>query len=65
MAGILPHIPVSATTLDASVTHLAAQHPEFPTVALQKGIAEWRAAKGGVFTIPISEIVEVADNQTR
>jgi hypothetical protein len=64
IAGILPHIPVSETTLDASVTQLSSAHTEFPTTALQDGIAEWEKAKGGVFTIPMSQILDIVDDQT-
>lgn len=64
IAGILPHIPVSETTLDVSVTKLSSAHPDFPTTALQDGIAEWQKAKGGIFTIPMSQIMEVVDDQT-
>jgi len=64
IAGILPHIPVSETTLDASVTRLSSAHPDFSTTALQDGIAEWQRAKGGIFTIPISQIVDIIDDQT-
>lgn len=63
IAGILPHIPVSEETLDASVTKLSAEKREFPTSALDEGIEEWRKAQGGVFTIPISQIVGIIDDQ--
>tara|TARA_R110000868_G_C10524780_1_gene733432 strand:+ start:103 stop:552 length:450 start_codon:yes stop_codon:yes gene_type:complete len=64
ISGVLPHIPVSETTLDASVTQLSSAHPEFPTTALQEGIAEWQKAKGGIFTIPMSQIMDIVDDQT-
>lgn len=64
IAGILPHIPVSEETLDASVTKLTAEKRDFPTSALADGIEEWRKAQGGVFTIPISQIVGIIDDQT-
>ena len=60
-AGILPHLPVSDETLDASVTRLSPTTPDFPTTSVDEGIAEWRKAKGGVFTIPVAEIVGVAE----
>jgi hypothetical protein len=63
IAGILPHIPVSDETLDASVTKLSAEKRDFPTSALDEGIAEWRKAQGGVFTIPMSQIVGIIDEQ--
>jgi hypothetical protein len=64
IAGVLPHIPVSDETLDASVTSLSATKPDFPTTALEEGVVEWRSAKGGVFTIPMSQIIGIIDNQT-
>ena len=63
IAGILPHVPVSDETLDASVTKLSATKQDFPTTALDEGIEEWRRANGGVFTIPISQIVGIIDDQ--
>lgn len=53
--GTLAHLPVSRETLDASVTRLSASTAAFPDAT--PGIAEWRAAKGGVFTIPLAKIV--------
>ena len=64
MAGVLPHIPVSDETLDASVIKLSATKQEFPTSALDEGIEEWQKAQGGVFTIPMSQIVGIVDEQT-
>lgn len=62
-AGIAPliaHAPVSRETLDASVTRLAdRQDLAFPSA--DPGIAEWRAARGGVYTIPVAEIIETAE----
>lgn len=51
----LQHAPVSRQTLDASVTRLSSSAAKFPDPAA--GITEWRAANGGVFTIPVSDIV--------
>ena len=61
IAGVLPHIPVSKKTLDASVSQLSFSSAAFPTTAVDEGIAEWQRAKGGVFIIPVSEIVGIAD----
>lgn len=57
--GVLQHIPVSQVTLDASVTRLASNRPDFPDA--NPGIAEWRQARGGVFTIPVAEIVAMVE----
>ena len=58
----LPHTPVSRETLDASVTELSTKTPVFPKP--EDGIAQWRADDGGVFTIPVADIVEIVDRQT-
>jgi hypothetical protein len=62
MAPILAHAPVNRAVLDASVTRLSDSKAEFPDAA--PGIAQWRAAKGGVFTIPVARIIEILDAQT-
>jgi hypothetical protein len=59
---MLPHAPVSKATLDASVTKLSSDKREFPSP--DAGIAEWREAHGGVFTISVAQIVEMIDQQT-
>jgi hypothetical protein len=64
IAGVLPHAPVSEETLDASVTKLSSSSVAFPPLSsVDEGIAEWQRAQGGVFTIPVSEIIEFADKQ--
>jgi hypothetical protein len=59
-AGLLGHLPVSRETLDASVTQLAADQAR-PFPKADSGIEEWRRANGGVFTIPLAEIVTIAE----
>jgi hypothetical protein len=59
---MLPHAPVSRDTLDASVTKLSSDKREFPSA--DAGMAEWRQAHGGVFTISVAQIVEILDQQT-
>jgi hypothetical protein len=61
IAPMLPHAPVSRATLDASVTTLAQTDRSFPPA--DPGIAEWRAAHGGYFTITVAEIIDVLDQQ--
>ncbi len=64
VAGILPHVPVSPETLDQSVTKLSSSIGPFPPItAVDEGIAEWQRAQGGVFAIPVSQIVDIADQQ--
>lgn len=63
MASTLPHAPVSQGVLDASVTKLASGAVAFPPA--DEGIAEWKRARGGVFTIPVNEIVDVVDQATK
>lgn len=53
------HAPVSHKTLDLSVTHLCDDTIQFP--AADEGIAEWRRASGGVYSVTLAEIVEMSD----
>jgi hypothetical protein len=55
ISGELQHLPVSRETLDASVTRLSRSVRPFPDA--NAGIQEWRAANGGVFTIPVAKII--------
>jgi hypothetical protein len=55
-ATVLQHAPVSKETLDASVTRQVADPGTFPDPA--EGIAEWRSANGGVFSITLAEIAD-------
>lgn len=59
LSGELAHLPVSRVTLDASVTRLSGATPSFPDVT--PGIAQWREARGGVFTVPLAEIVDMLE----
>ena len=59
-ASAIAHLPVSRSVLDESVTRLVTSDAEFPDV--EEGIANWREAKGGVFTIPVDEIVMTVDD---
>ncbi len=54
--GEFGHMAVSRETLDKSVTRLSDSKAVFPDPT--KGIAEWREAKAGMFTVPIAEIIE-------
>ena len=53
------HLPVSAQTLRQSLTAPSSSATEFP--AAEEGIAEWRMAEGGVFTISVAEIANVLE----
>lgn len=59
----LPHFPVSARTLQSSVTKLL--RTESPNPAYLEGYATWRRAfdegKAGIFTISVAEIVETVE----
>lgn len=59
LTGELQHAPVSRATLDASATRLSGSRVPFPDASA--GIAEWRAARGGVFTIPVAQIVALVE----
>ena len=56
-ASVLQHAPVSQQTLDNSVTKKMPDPGTFPDAT--PGIAEWRNAHGGVFTISLAEIADV------
>jgi len=51
------HLPVSRETLDSSVTKLSDSRASFPD--FRDGLARWRDAHGGVFTITLAEIGDV------
>lgn len=55
----ISHVPVSREALDDSVTREIPGRPPFPDAS--EGIAAWRQAKGGVFTIPIAKIIDVVE----
>ena len=55
----LAHAPVSQATLDKSVIRLATAPGEFPDA--DEGITEWQRADGGVYSVSVAEIVEMAD----
>ena len=61
--GTLQHAPFSRASLDASVTKLSASKAEFPDA--NGGIAEWRKAQGGVFTVTVAEAVNFAEQTMR
>lgn len=51
----LPHAPVARGTLEKSVTKRSNSNVSFPD--FQPGYAEWKSAKGGVFNVPVAEVV--------
>lgn len=57
---VLPHLPVARETLDRSVTRRAKRKYKLPP--FEEGIAEWRAARGGVFTTDLAAIVGFAQD---
>jgi hypothetical protein len=59
----IDHLPVSQTSLDASVTELATSTASFPDPT--KDIDQWRVGHGGVHTIPVDQIVEMTDRTER
>lgn len=61
--GEIGHVPVSNEMLAKSVTVLVKSDAKFPDATL--GVANWKAAKGGVFTIPMAEIVGVIDGMAQ
>jgi hypothetical protein len=59
----LQHLPVSRQTLDASVTRLSPSTVQFPDPSA--GIDQWRAAHGGVFSIPVADIVSIIEQSVQ
>lgn len=60
-AGALPHLPVSAEALDASVTRRVTVAEDFPDADAEEGIAEWHLARGGVLTTPLAQVLDDVD----
>lgn len=60
---VLQEAPVTRATLDASVTRLSTRTDAFPDPT--EGITGWRKAKGGVYTIPVAQIIEGTELSTR
>jgi hypothetical protein len=63
LSGDLAHLPVSRETLDASVIRLSTASATFPDAG--PGIDEWRSAQGGVFTIPLADIIGSVEQMFR
>lgn len=61
--GTLQHAPFSKSSLDASVTRLSPSKVAFPDAS--GGIAEWRQARGGIFTETVAEAVGFAEQMMR
>ena len=61
---VLQHLPVSDETLDASTIRLSPARPDFPTT-FEEGITTWREANGGIFTIPVAQIVDIIDQTVK
>jgi hypothetical protein len=61
--GTLQHAPFSKASLDASVTTLSSSKAAFPDAS--DGIAEWRQARGGIFTVTVAEAVSFAEQTMR
>ncbi len=53
---VASHLPISADALRRSVRTLVDETPP-SDLEFDAGYAEWQSAQGGVFTIPVSEIV--------
>ena len=55
------HLPVSLATLDTSVTEKSRDDVQVSLDQTDEGIAEWRRANGGVFSIPVKQIAGILD----
>jgi len=63
LSGTLQHAPFSKAALDASVTSLSSSKAVFPDI--DDGIAQWKQARGGVFTISVSDAVSFVEQTVR
>lgn len=63
LEGTLQHAPFSKAALDASVTRLSSSKAAFPEIG--SGIAEWKRAHGGVFTVSVADAVSFAEQAVR
>lgn len=59
LASEVQHLPVSKATLDVSLTKLSDSTAIFPNAS--EGRAMWREANGGIFTIPLSDVMDVVE----
>lgn len=55
----LQHLPMAREALQASVTQQVPDPGFFPSP--DEGIASWRAAKGGVFTLPVAQVIDMVE----
>jgi hypothetical protein len=52
------HMPFEASALAASVDRLLARNAP-PNMAFEEGYRHWQSAKGGIYTITVSQAIEV------
>ncbi len=57
----ISQVPLARESLDDSVIRISPNRLGFPDP--WDGIAEWRKAKGGVFTITVDKIVDIVEQQ--
>ncbi|MCT2398827.1 hypothetical protein [Novosphingobium mangrovi (ex Huang et al. 2023)] len=58
---VLPHLPVSEETLDASVTRQVHPGNAFSAISADADIAEWRMVHGGVLTTSLVQALDQVD----
>jgi hypothetical protein len=59
IASGIPHAPVDEDHLSGSVTDLTSEAADLD--GFEKGYDVWRAARGGIWAIPLAEIVEIVE----
>jgi hypothetical protein len=59
IASGIPHAPVDEDHLSGSVTDLTSEAADLD--GFEKGYEVWRAARGGIWAIPLAEIVEIVE----
>jgi len=53
----LPHMPLSAAALDASVVQLLGSGDL--AVGFERGYSEWSKARGGVFSVSVADVLDL------
>lgn len=56
--GEMGHLPFERTSLENSLGELVGKDGVM-TPTFEEGYAEWQAANGGLFTLPVAEVIDV------
>ena len=59
----IAHMPFARAALERSLTRLV--HDSVSLPAYEEGYAEWKAARGGAYTISVREVLDVIEQSLR